>query len=1082
MKKYPRLYSLSTIGIIHHHENDYLFHSERTDFMGDSGSGKSIIADLLQLIFVGSSAYKSATGSLEERRNPDGLVLTTPGKGINVAYAFLNIEMSDEQYVTIGAYFESASKYTKPFIIQSSTDIENGKLVPMSIPLKATDFKDDNAIRDLGELEEVMDEKKLVFKKWERINPYHRVLYDNGILPLDLASNDKILNDYAKIIQSFSRAKTLDTQKSKSLIDFLFGQEKGKELYGKYIQVAKELESTIHSYGQNLKSIELLTRKSKKICSLKVLLDAKNSKEKEYLTDEILFHRKEYGCLSNSILTNTEKILTATYCLQQLVNTAKIDVDYAQKIGSEINRGVDNALDCYTNAKQTSDILESAQKLLENLNIEEQSLETIYQNYQKGKNEYILLEELQTKLTHQNLTAFFEQSEWQKGMQIGSEYFGKRINEIKSNLEYLELLSEYTDINNPDSLVRWAISLNRPLTKIEESLLMRFQTLKRKEPENPIVQKQYLPFPEILFENLKVEERCNGFWIDLGGIWEYIEYVPEQRFHTTDKEIINQYFENQNQDIEQQKSNLENERVNLQGLNSILSNISNANYAIEIYLRKEELKDFIEIPQLNISKEKIQDYLSALKQKETVVQEYNQSKQKYDDALAKQNENKTILEKLPAKITKVENELQSIETEKVLLTSISEQFSVNQASDYNLDFYLDSDDKVDTFQTEFNIQKECIGIIDDLKNEKNRFDFIKIELNKKETNFQLFYNELPDERNEKTLITEQQVQEKYNQYTNANAEYNAKFNSIVQNFIPGESHKFEGESKDFTDLVVHLLPDIFGSEKVIEEDVVNRIENHLKQINDKNRDLNSKKIRKIGDLLDDVQAAVGAQSDTVRKINRFFNDGEKRISGNYKLNLSKTESKEFPLTWLSEFKKKTSEQFDLFETSIADKMSAVVSIEEKIKESFSELTGNRNPDIGIKDLLNPNSYMELNLTMIDANNKSNTGSTGQTYAAIALLCIARLSIVGNKKRNEKANGIRFMPIDEAEGLGSNFDMLSEIAQKHDYQIITFAINPLGSYDGQFIYMLHRNQEANANINYTPVAIYSKADIKESRNG
>lgn len=66
MKKYPRIYSLSTIGIIHHQKNDYIFHPYCTDFIGDSDSGKSIIADLLQLIFVGSSVsvpqpYQSKT-------------------------------------------------------------------------------------------------------------------------------------------------------------------------------------------------------------------------------------------------------------------------------------------------------------------------------------------------------------------------------------------------------------------------------------------------------------------------------------------------------------------------------------------------------------------------------------------------------------------------------------------------------------------------------------------------------------------------------------------------------------------------------------------------------------------------------------------------------------------------------------------------------------------------------------------------------------------------------------------------------------------------------------------------------------
>ena len=43
MKNYPRIYSLSTLGLIHHYENDYLFHNMRTDFVGDSGSGKSML-------------------------------------------------------------------------------------------------------------------------------------------------------------------------------------------------------------------------------------------------------------------------------------------------------------------------------------------------------------------------------------------------------------------------------------------------------------------------------------------------------------------------------------------------------------------------------------------------------------------------------------------------------------------------------------------------------------------------------------------------------------------------------------------------------------------------------------------------------------------------------------------------------------------------------------------------------------------------------------------------------------------------------------------------------------------------------
>jgi hypothetical protein len=712
------------------------------------------------------------------------------------------------------------------------------------------------------------------------------------------------------------------------------------------------------------------------------------------------------------------------------------------------------------------------------LSIEEQSLETVYQDYREKKERYALLEELKTNLSANKLQSFFEQSEWIKGIAAGNEYFGKRINEIKSGLEHLNLLSGLFDINNPDSLVRWAISLNRPLTRVEESLLLHFQTMQRTEPENPTHGNRYLPSPEALFENPQFEERTNGFWIDLGGIWEYVDYISEQRFHTTDKDAVHKYFELQNQNIEQQKKQMEDEQKNLQNLNAIILQLNNATRAIEIYQNKEELDDFKEIKPLNINDEKVQSYSNCLKRKEAVELEYQKSLHKHKEAITAQTENSSILEKLPAKIAKIKELLQNIESNKILLDSIVQQFSINQAYDYDLSFYLDSDDKIDKFQTELEIQKEDIKLIDKIKEDKVSFDKLNEELHQKEETFQFRYNELPVDENKLTPIIAHHVQQKQQEYIKANADYNAEFNTIVQNFIPNESYKFENENKDFADLMTHLLPDIFKNDKVIEEEATGKIESYLTQINDKSRDLNAKKVRKIGDLLDDVQLAVSTQADIVRKINRFFSGGEKRISGNYKLNLAHTPAKGFPVNWLSEFKNKANEQLDLFDNSIASKILKVISIEEKIKEAFKELTGNRNPDIGIADLLNPNSYMELSLEMQDANGKTNKGSTGQTYTAIALLCIARLSIVGNK-RGEKDCAIRFMPIDEAEGLGSNFDMLYEIAQKYDYQIITFAINPLGRYDEQFIYILHRNPDVDANINYTPMAICSNTDIKDN---
>src|SRR4051812_30676588 len=100
MKNYPRIKSLSTLGIIHHQNFDYDFHPIRTDFIGDSGSGKSMIGDLLQLIFVGSEAFESATQSNDER-TVDGMVLRSPNRGTDAGYAILNIEVAECSYITI---------------------------------------------------------------------------------------------------------------------------------------------------------------------------------------------------------------------------------------------------------------------------------------------------------------------------------------------------------------------------------------------------------------------------------------------------------------------------------------------------------------------------------------------------------------------------------------------------------------------------------------------------------------------------------------------------------------------------------------------------------------------------------------------------------------------------------------------------------------------------------------------------------------------------------------------------------------------------------------------------------------------
>lgn len=1079
MKDYPRIHSLSTLGIIHHHDNDYLFHPLRTDFMGDSGCGKSIIADLLQLIFVGSGAFKSSTATVKEKREPNGLAIITPGKGSNIAYAFLNIETAKEKYIVIGTCIESTNKHTRPFIIQASTEIENEELLPIQIPLKTTDFKKGNSICEPEELYELMDEKQLVFKIWERCTTYHSILSKHHILPLNLAASNKKLNDYAKIIQSFSRGKTLDTQKSKSLLDFLFGNEKANELYQKYLEIVKELEANTILHNQNMDTIEQVSRKYKRICILNVLLNDKKQKENDYLITKLLYAYQQRDCLQKSVPANALTIYATFDSIRQLTDAGKKDLSYAQETTRTINEEVEQAFASLQESGLHSKILDSAKKLLSALNISPDLLEEYYQEYQTRKKEYTAYKELHDKLSARKLQEYFEQSEWIKGLKTGNEYYINRIAELQNILEQLDLLSTYTDPDNPQSLVRWAINLNRPLSLIEESMVVHYQTLPRTEPESQLLKggRRYLPHPEVLFNSPTTEQKENGFWINLNGIKEFITYVPQQRLNTADRNLLEQYFKSQSHNILRKKEQFKKEQATLQDIYSILSELSNAPGSIKTYQEKNKFINFKDIVMLNVPSDTITSYIRCLKEKRNIEKENTQAKEAYNTIHGRQLECNSILSKMPSYLQEANNSLQELESETTFITNILKQYNILLANEYDLSFYHHSEEKTSTFHIELNNLRKELSILPKLHEDTIQLKQLIVEIAKQEEDFQSLDFKLPKKGN--TYLQKEDVDKKQRAFIDSESAYNAGFDSIIDDFIPTETHKFEGSNKDFIFLATNLLTDVFREEDIKEEGIAAKVEAYLTSINNKNKELNSKKIKKIETLLNDVETAIGAQMEIIRGINRFFGVGEKKISGNYSVYLSNTSS-EIPLTWLSAFKRRAGSELSLFETSISDRVSLAISVKDKIMEAFREITGNNNPDIGLTDLLNPNSYMELSLDMYDTNGKKNKGSSGQTYAAISLLCIARLSVV-NRKNNTRLTGLRFMPIDEAEGLGSNFDMLHTIAQKHDYQIITFAINPLGRYDEQFIYILHRDPDAGTTINYTPMAIRSRNDINEELN-
>src|SRR5690606_35986689 len=95
----------------------------------------------------------------------------------------------------------------------------------------------------------------------------------------------------------------------------------------------------------------------------------------------------------------------------------------------------------------------------------------------------------------------------------------------------------------------------------------------------------------------------------------------------------------------------------------------------------------------------------------------------------------------------------------------------------------------------------------------------------------------------------------------------------------------------------------------------------------------------------------------------------------------------------------------------------------------------------------------------------------------ALLCLARLSLI----EDSRSMGLRIMPIDEAEGLGGNFEMLHKLAKKENYQIVTMSIETAGDIrdEEQYIYIMHDNKDATGLSYVPPLGIFHKRELTDN---
>ena len=1095
-KNYPRIYSLSTVGIRNHYNSDYRFHPFRTDFTGDSGVGKSIIADILQLILVGEREFKSATDSSSEREARK-LIIERYG------YVFINIATDIEKFIVIGMYISATS--IDPFIIQANLGLD--VFEPLSTLVLAKDFMSGNDIIDLSNLSDKMKESKQAYVAKLPLNKYHELLVQNKILPIDLKTEGNLKN-FAQIIRAFSRGKGFKND-SKWLKAFFFNDDKENVIKTRFEEQLSDIAQELRDHKENKNTLENVRIKYEKFKRLFDLKQARDAAQEDYLKAKIIFHylnkntaEEKYSQFQNDIKNINHKIanqfsrlFTAEVEEQQtivnLLEDKLLTIENVQKNITEYLTKESLALQKYP---QLDEQYFQVQKVEELLNVYQtcEKLRKIHAKQLKEKSEKEHLKSLIDDLKKQKLYDEWEKSPWAKGANDGSEFYKERMEEINTEINRLTILKDFSDINNTKSLAYWTIHNKPLLTYEQESILFNLNTILIEKPVSIEKDVRYIPNPETFFDNLKTGEKennPNGFWVDWGGIRKFVPYISERFFTTKNSNEIINYFNEKYNDAAKIINSLNKEKSTLEAMQKLAS--KHGEDAVNTFVRKDEISAYIIDENIDITTKQLDEWLKVYFNGEDIKQ--------------------TKLDLDTAKILKIKGETEQNQIKKEIQRDFKVEFSeissfdeiqtvIKQLQAQANTLLTSKQGRAIRFQQLFSTyiqnteNQETVNIVnlrselnDSLKKKHSHKKEVKI-LNAKIQEESHLYSQTTFDYQSHTgqtinleadridnIIVNPEDKEK-SLYSAKNA-YRQAYDNIVIEFVSEKMHQRFTDSEDYLALTREVVNEISAQQLASNEtDALQQMLDFLKQLNDTHINIGNRKLNLLKEIFQDVRDSFNEYVVAIHEIANYFKGSDKQISQGYKLSLTCPFSTIYPIDWIDTFLEKLNDS--IIQGSIHQGLFEVlrekIDIPDMMATAF-EKCGGGVKNAKIEDLLNPKNYFDIKFEMESDDGEKNVGSAGQTYAVTAMLCVARLSLVEKKEKGKQQSGLRFMPIDEAEGIGSNFDLLERIAKVNDYQLISMSINPLDDFrEGeQYLYILNGSKNRKERI--STFAIFSDTD-------
>lgn len=1039
MKPAPRLYTLSTVCLLKHYNQDYILHKLRTDFTGSNGVGKSIIADLFQIIFLADRKHiKFGTEGVNSKKRQ---IETLPYQS-SLAYAFFNIEVDTNQYIALGAaIFAQGHTAIKPFIITSTIDIEKKReemVFPVDKILYSKFF-----LRANGEAytpEELASQfpetHQLYFHYFEtredRIQ-YYEWLYKNEILPINL-TKDSSIKAFAKVIQSFSKAKTLEVDKPNKLIEYLF-EEDENDITKDYQQQEQDIIKLLHNYRITKSNISVIKSKQLDLAKLKELdikrqeLEFKLSsmkllgKYQMMLQKERFFTKKDVELKHNENKIKEfpqrskkfERILSNYKPILQKVEDAHHEIAKSNELFTKLNK-INDELDLLERI-DTSNLLKlSPNNTAAIANKEAQHFFEIINSSKLVLLRYRSLEEINEKA------------------EIQKQWLDSKTEECNKKLQGLGQIIEDLENASEDSLFIKTLLSGLSLNHRQRAIWHHFKNISFGLPKNASSGTRYVDSLDFFNnENIHEDPTGNGIWIKTGNLFEFIsvDSIPANIENSTGVESLSKLIQLFKCEYDQWREK--------KGIYKDLENGIKPNEFDE-YDYDTELSDRTKIEQhLEAAKASslIEDKKASLRsERQKQLGEIDALKRKYDindvgndfqnlvDKLFERKEHwKNRISPLEKKITE---ECTTIDSIKSNLPGLSETVEVASRE-----------------------LSEALGIY-----------------TLEESSFKEKFPQAALPNNNTISYTEQALKQLDGEFSSVAGVYLIQYTQAVAKY---------DETKDEREISVNeQIRNKNFSYKILEEallgtkiGILDNVSHHLETMNSELISIAEELVGSLTKIFSKTEHYYESYKETIHTLNNFFRG--KLISNRFYFKINFAPNPKVDIRWI-EFMRTS-----VHRISSSSHNNHDITPSKFIEDIYASYSTNKNK-VTVEELLNPKRYFTLEVDLTDQNGISIPGSTGETYTAIALLGIARLSVVQDGERN----GLRFLILEESATLdNANFALFPAIAEEYGYQIITMTPKPyaLGTEKGWFIHQLIPGI-ANPDINYPKIVSYFSTNSQQ----